>query len=134
MECAKFMKEIDSRENPQEKDYQELKIYIIDGLRCKQLDDYILKYPETLNNGYWDDLINEKSDDFAYSYIRTIFEAYTKGKYVLKNLFQYQKDNLVSKKSAQQSNIAQNYNGASQSEYNYIKKDYEIKPGSATTI
>ena len=47
---------------------------------------------------------------------------------------QYQKDNLVPKKSAQQSNIAQNYNGASQSEYNFIRKDYTIKAGSTTTL
>lgn len=46
---------------------------------------------------------------------------------------QYQKNNLVSKKSAQQSNIAQNYNGASPKEYNYIRKDYEIKAGTAPT-
>ena len=47
---------------------------------------------------------------------------------------QYQKDNLVSKKSAQQSNIAQNYNGASPSEYNYIRKDYKINAGSTATL
>jgi hypothetical protein len=46
---------------------------------------------------------------------------------------QHQKNNLVSKKSAQQSNIAQNYNGASPQEYNYIKKDYEIKTGTPVT-
>ena len=43
---------------------------------------------------------------------------------------QYQTSNLVSKKSAQQSNIAQNYNGASSQEYNYIRKDYQINTGN----
>lgn len=47
---------------------------------------------------------------------------------------QYQNQNLVPKKSAQQSNIAQNFNGASDKEYNYIRKDYEIKEGKAATL